>query len=91
MEWVPNNTSNVGPVRPGNNEFSTTNLGGRRRKSRKTKKAGRRRRRTAKRGGGSVATVGYSFTGTGDRGLANVSAYNSNPMPPGGYMSNPQA
>lgn len=52
-----NNTSNVGPIRPGNNEFSTTNLGGRRRKSRK---GGRKSRKTRKvrRGGGSIATVG---------------------------------
>ena len=89
VEWTANNTSNVGPVRPGNNEFSTTNLGGRRRKSKKSKKAGRRRktRKATKRGGGSVASVGYGFTGNGERGLANVTGYNANPMPPGGYMS----
>ena len=53
-----NNTSDVGTIRPGNNNFSTTNLGGRRRKS---KKAGRRKSkktRKVRRGGGSIATVG---------------------------------
>ena len=53
-----NNTSDVGTVRPGNNEFSTTNLGGRRRKTRKSKKAGRRKSKKVRRGGGSIATVG---------------------------------
>jgi hypothetical protein len=54
-----NNTSDVGTVRPGNNEFSVTNLGGRRRKTRKSKKAGRRRKsKKVRRGGGSIATVG---------------------------------
>ena len=92
VEWNANNTSNVGPIRPGNNEFSTTNLGGRRRKSKKSKKAGRRKsRKFTKRGGGSVSSVGYGYTGTGARGLANVTAYNSNPIPPGGLMAVPQA
>lgn len=79
IEWVPNNTSNVGTSRPGNN------VGGRRRKT--AKKAGRRKsRRMTKRGGGSISTVGYGFTGQGVRGLANVTAMNSNPPGPAGYM-----
>jgi hypothetical protein len=78
LEYVANNTSAVGTIRPGNNL-----LGARRRKS--SKKAGRRRRST-KRGGGSVSTVGYGYTGTGDRGLANVTGYNANPPGPVGYM-----
>lgn len=69
LEYVPNNTSNVGTARPGNN-------GGRRRKS---KKAGRRK---SKRGGGSVASVGYGYTGQGARGLADVTQYNANPIGP---------
>ncbi len=53
-----NNTSDVGPIRPGNNEFSTTNLGGRRRKSRKAGRRKSKKTRKVRRGGGSIATVG---------------------------------
>jgi|688.fasta_scaffold00948_14 hypothetical protein len=73
LEYVANNTSNVGKTV------------GARRKSKK-KKAGRRTRRKT-RGGGSVATVGYGYVGTGSRGLADPKAYNSNPLPDGGFMS----
>jgi hypothetical protein len=72
-DWAPNNTSNVGKP-----------AGGRRKT--KKKKAGRRTRRKT-RGGGSVATVGYGYVGTGSRGLADPKAYNSNPLPDGGFMS----
>ena len=51
--------------------------GGRRRKSRKGRKSRKLTRRSL-RGGGSPASVGYSFTGDGARGLANHSAYNAN-------------
>jgi hypothetical protein len=65
--------------------------GGRRRKSKKAKKGGRRRR--TMRGGApwqSIAPVGYSFTGSGERGLANVDGYASK-VPPssGGPSQNP--
>ena len=70
LEYVSNNTSNVGKP-----------AGGRR----KSKKAGRRTRRKT-RGGGSIATVGYGYTGTGSRGLADPHVYNSNPPGPPGFM-----
>ena len=70
LEYVANNTSNVGKP-----------AGGRR----KSKKAGRRTRRKT-RGGGSIASVGYGYTGTGSRGLADPHAYNSNPPGPPGFM-----
>ena len=69
-DWSANNTSNA--VKP---------AGGRR----KSKKAGRRTRRKT-RGGGSVGMVGYGYTGTGSRGLADPQAYNSNPPGPAGFM-----
>lgn len=57
--------------------------GGKRRKSRKGKS--RRRRGTRRmRGGGSVASVGYGFTGTGARGIADAVGYPSN-LPPAGF------
>lgn len=66
--------------------------GGRRRKSKKGKKTSRRRRRTM-RGGASwqtIAPAGASFTGQGERGLANVTGYASK-VPPssGGPTQNP--
>jgi len=60
--------------------------GGRRRRSRKGKS--RRSRRRTMRGGGSVAGVGYSFTGSGARGMADHSAYPSN-VPVGGAFAIP--
>lgn len=64
--------------------------GGRRRKT--AKKGGKRRRKTM-RGGASwqtIAPAGASFTGEGERGLANVTGYASK-VPPasGGYPQNP--
>lgn len=57
--------------------------GGRRyRKSRKGKS--RRRGTRRMRGGGSVANVGYGFTGTGARGIADAIGYPSN-LPPAGF------
>ena len=78
LEYVPNNTSNV--VKP---------VGGRRRSKRKTagrrKKSAGRRGRTA-RGGGSIGTVGYGYSGSGSRGLADATGYVANPATPnGGY------
>ena len=61
-------------------------MGGRRRKSRKGKS--RRSRRRTMRGGGSVSGVGYSFTGSGSRGLADFGGYESNP-PVGGAFAIP--
>ncbi len=69
--------------------------GGRRRKSKKASKKGKttsRRRRTM-RGGASwqtIAPAGASFTGEGERGLANVTGYASK-VPPasGGPVQNP--
>lgn len=65
--------------------------GGRRRKSKKSKKGGKRRR--TMRGGASwqtIAPAGGSFTGEGERGLANVAGYASK-VPPasGGPSQNP--
>jgi hypothetical protein len=70
LEYVPNNTSNV--VKPVGGRRSKKKSAGRRRKT-----AGRRRKTV--RGGGSIGTVGYGYTGTGERGLANAGAYVSNP------------
>ena len=61
----------------------TAPIGGRRRRSRRSRKsrASRKSRKSTRRslrGGGSPASVGYSFTGDGARGLANHSAYNAN-------------
>ena len=76
LEYVPNNTSNVGKPLTGQTAAA------RRRKSKK----GGRRRRTVRRGGGSIATVGYGYTGTGSRGIADVTGYVANPPGPVGYM-----
>jgi hypothetical protein len=80
LEVVPNMTSV-----PGGAAYTPT--GGRRRKSRKGKS--RRSRRRTMRGGGSVAGVGYSFTGSGARGMADHSAYPSN-VPVGGAFAIPE-
>ena len=69
---------NMGPTAP--------RAGRRRRKSRKGKS--RRSRRRTMRGGGSVSGVGYSFTGSGSRGLADFGGYESNP-PVGGAFAIP--
>lgn len=74
---TPNNTSDVGKPLTGQTAAA-------RRRSKKTKKGGRRRRST--RGGGSIATVGYGYTGTGSRGLADATGYVANPPGPVGYM-----
>jgi hypothetical protein len=74
---------NMGPTAP--------RSGGRhRRKSRKGKsrRSRRRSRRRTMRGGGSVSGVGYSFTGSGSRGLADFGGYESNP-PVGGAFAIP--
>jgi len=58
---------------------------GGRRRSKKAKKGGKRRR--TMRGGASwqsIAPVGYSFTGEGSRGLADVTGYASKVPPSGG-------
>lgn len=75
LAYVPNMTST-----PDGKPYVPT--GGRRR-SRKSKKGGRRHRKSMK-GGGSVAGVGYGFTGTGARGIADAIAYPSN-LPPSGF------
>ncbi len=72
---TPNNTSDVGKPTTGQTAAAR----------RRSKKGGRKSRRKT-RGGGSVSTVGYGYTGTGVRGLANVTGYNSNPPGPVGYM-----
>lgn len=62
----------------------------RRRKSRRGKKGGRKTRKM--RGGAqwqSVAPVGYGYTGTGSRGLADPTAYASKVAPSGGPTQNP--
>lgn len=84
-----------------NNEFINSETGlprqsaGRRRKSvkkskktKKTKKSKKSRRRTM-RGGGSVANVGYGFTGTGARGIADAVAYQANAPPTSGPFAIP--
>jgi hypothetical protein len=76
----PNMTSVVGGA-----PYTPTG-GRRRRKSRKGKS--RRSRRRTMRGGGSVSGVGYSFTGSGSRGLADFGGYESNP-PVGGAFAIP--
>jgi hypothetical protein len=75
LEYVPNMTST-----PDGKPYIPSK-GGRRRTSKKSKKAGRRRARKTMKGGGSVANVGYGFTGTGARGIADAIAYPSN-LPP---------
>jgi len=54
---------------------------------RRTRRKHRGRRRSM-RGGGSVAGVGYGFTGSGERGMANQSPYPSN-LPPSGAFAIP--
>jgi hypothetical protein len=71
LAYVPNMTST-----PDGKPYIPT---GGRKKTRKSKKAGRRHRKM--KGGGSVANVGYGFTGTGARGIADAIAYPSN-LPP---------
>jgi hypothetical protein len=71
---------NMGPTAPRAEE------GGRRRRRSRRKSKGRRRR--SMRGGGSVAGVGYGFTGSGERGMANQSPYPSN-LPPSGAFAIP--
>ena len=79
LRVVPNNTSKVEGM-----------IGGRRR-SKKSKKGGKRgksagRRRKTVRGGGSIGTVGYGYSGSGSRGLADATGYVANPpTPSGGY------
>jgi hypothetical protein len=68
-----NNTSNVGKPTVGMTAAA-----------RRRRRGGRSRR--AKRGGGTVATVGYGFTGTGSRGLADATQYTANPPGPPGFM-----
>jgi hypothetical protein len=70
---------NMGPTAP--------KEGGRRRRRSRKGKSRRSRRRTM-RGGGSVSGVGYSFTGSGSRGLADFGGYESNP-PVGGAFAIP--
>ena len=65
---------------------------GRRRKSKKASKKSRKSRRKTMRGGAqwqSVGAVGYGFTGAGDRGLANATAYASKVPPSGAPTQNP--
>lgn len=71
---------NMGPTAP-------LRFGGRRRRKSRKGKSRRSRRRTM-RGGGSVSGVGYSFTGSGSRGLADFGGYESNP-PVGGAFAIP--
>ena len=77
---MPSSTSGapvVGPPTTG-----VTAMGGRRR-SRKRKSL--RARHRSMRGGGSPSSVGYSFAGDGQSGLANHSAYNANGAPGGAF------
>ena len=55
---------------------------------RRTRHKSKGRRRRTMRGGGSVSGVGYSFTGSGSRGLADFGGYESNP-PVGGAFAIP--
>lgn len=67
--------------------------GSSRRKSRKTRKGKKAGRKTRKMRGGaswtSVAPVGYGYTGSGSRGLADATAYASKVPPAGGPVQNP--
>lgn len=65
--------------------------GRRRRASKKSKKSRRKvsRRRRTMRGGGSVGNVGYGFTGTGSRGLADATVYQANAPPTSGPFAIP--
>ncbi len=64
----------------------------RRKKSKKASKKSRKSRRKTMRGGAqwqSVGAVGHGYTGSGERGLANVTAYASKVPPSGGPSQNP--
>ena len=74
---TPNNTSDVGKPMTGQTAAA--------RRRRRSNKGGRKSRRKT-RGGGSIATVGYGYTGTGSRGLADATGYVANPPGPVGYM-----
>lgn len=68
-------------------------VGGRRRgrKSRKASKKSRKGKKRTMRGGAqwqSAAGVGYGFTGTGSRGLADATAYASKVPPAGAHSQN---
>ncbi len=66
-------------------------VGGRRRKSRKATKKSRKGKKRTMRGGAqwqSVAGVGYGYTGSGSRGLADPTAYASKVPPAGGPSQN---
>jgi hypothetical protein len=66
--------------------------GRRRRTSKKASKKAKKSRRRTMRGGAtwqSIAPVGHSFTGEGERGLANVSGYASKVPVEGGPVQNP--
>lgn len=67
-------------------------VGGRRRKSKKGTKKSRKSRRRTMRGGApwqSVGAVGYGYTGSGSRGLADPTAYASKVPPSGAPPQNP--
>lgn len=67
-------------------------VGGRRRKSRKASKKSRKGKKRTMRGGAqwqSAAGVGYGYTGSGSRGLADPTAYASKVPPAGGPSQNP--
>jgi hypothetical protein len=67
--------------------------GSARRKSRKGAKKSRKTRKTRKMRGGapwqSVGAVGYGYTGSGSRGLADATAYASKVPPSGAPSQNP--
>lgn len=66
-------------------------VGGRRRKSKKATKKGRKGKKKTMRGGAqwqSAAGVGYGYTGTGSRGLADPTAYASKVPPQGAPSQN---
>jgi hypothetical protein len=83
MSSSPGGVPVVGPPTTG-----VTAMGGRRRsrkgKNRRTRRKSKGRRRSM-RGGGSPSSVGYSFGGDGQSGLANHSAYNANAAPSGAF------
>jgi len=63
----------------------------RRRKSKKSKKASKKGRRRSMRGGAgwqSVGAVGYGYTGSGSRALADPTPYASKVPPAGGPSQN---
>jgi hypothetical protein len=79
---VPNMSSSPGGAPVVGAPTSGPLTGGRLR-SRKRKSL--RVRRRSMRGGGSPSSVGYSFAGDGQSGLANHSAYNANGAPGGAF------